>query len=208
MPFLANQFHFSPKKLIGARTSDNLETNRVRNLGAFTCVLTLAWTVLVIYVLHAHLPTNLVQLPFENSMHIRVWASQRWNFFTESPREAVIVPYVKHNDGNWYLESKWPNFAPSNLFGLRRLAPEQTLEAALLTIDWPLQRFKSCDQDPTVCLKYFPTAASVVNDFPVRTLCGNVGFVSQPHVPLTWTLRGETPVMPSEILKLDVRCAP
>lgn len=208
MPSLASQPYSSPEKLVSRKTSNDREANRARKLGVFTCVLTLAWTVLIIYVLHAHLPTNLVQLPFENGMHIRSWASQRWNFFTESPREAIVVPYVKHNDGNWYLESKWPNFTPSNLFGLRRLAPEQSLEAALLMVDWPLQRFKSCEQDPRVCLKSLPTVGSVVNDFPVRTLCGNVGFVSQAHVPLTWTLKGETPVMPSEILKLEVRCSP
>ena len=69
-------------------------------LGRLVLAVAATATVLIVYAVHASLPANSVQLPFENQLAIREFVPEGWAFFTKSPLTVYPVPYV-HGAGGW-----------------------------------------------------------------------------------------------------------
>lgn len=186
--------------------ANSLDNARFVRLGGFAVLLISAWSLVAAYSIHAGLPTNLVHLPFEEQINASFWMTERFQFFTESSREAVIRPYLQDTRGEWRLASIWPQFQASNAFGLSRAPRIQIKEEGLLLMNWSSASFRACKDDPATCLKQAPILIQATNTYPLRTLCGNVGFVAQAPVPFTWLNSAHVPLMPSKILAMHVSC--
>jgi antimicrobial peptide system SdpA family protein len=168
----------------GLRTRCSLEISDRRlgratiALGAFACVLTL-WAV------HAAMPPNAVQLPLESSRTMQVLFPEGWAFFTADPTAVYPQAY---------------ELGP----GLDRSRRAQGTEMALVLQGVPAADWRNCSGGPTTCLSAAPTAVHVVNTSTLQNLCGDVGFVEQQMLPWAW--RNTATVMPSQVVRVEVRC--
>ncbi|GGO04898.1 SdpA family antimicrobial peptide system protein [Microbispora bryophytorum] len=159
-------------------------------------------TAFVTYVLHAALPVNAVELPFENRDVIRQFIPEGWAFFTASPR--TVYPQVYENAaGAWRLHGG-TLVVPSGLFGLNRSQRAEGTEAALLVSSIPKDTWQSCDTLPTNCLNGMQPAVALRNTSTLRHICGDIGFVNQEVLPWAW--RRSSTVMPSTVVRVRVTC--
>jgi len=175
-------------------------------LGAIVVALVAFGVLLAGYVVHAQIPTNAVQLPYEQSLStsFRLVLPQGWAFFTRSPREPDVVPY-RHADGRWQPALRTPNAEPRNLFGLSRRARSQGVEIGLLAGELRGADWRPCADAPTDCLDLAPSVI-VHNASLLPTLCGEVGLVSQQPLPWAWSGAREQTIMPSTVARLEISC--
>ncbi|WAS84895.1 MULTISPECIES: SdpA family antimicrobial peptide system protein [unclassified Corallococcus] len=160
------------------------------------------------YALHAALPYNPLQLPFEDRFDIRLVLPEGWAFFTRDPRDERILSYLRTPGGQWVRANQTPNFQPRNAFGIDRAARAQGVEMGLLLEATRQLGRHACEEDPLKCLERAPSERTLRNESPNPTFCGQLGIVFQPAVPWAWSRshRGKAVVMPSKVLRLDVEC--
>ncbi|MFP2904935.1 SdpA family antimicrobial peptide system protein [Pyxidicoccus sp. 3LFB2] len=188
--------------------SPSSEPARTRRLGLLALGLILGWSTVTVYALHAALPYNPIQLPFEDRINMRLVLPEGWAFFTRDPREDRMLPYVRATDGQWAWASQTPNFQPKNAFGIDRAARAQGVEMGLLMEQAREYARQACEEDPRRCLERASPGKPLRNRSPNPTLCGQVGFVFQRAVPWAWsrTSQGKPIIMPSKVLRLEVEC--
>jgi antimicrobial peptide system SdpA family protein len=175
-------------------------------LGAIVVALAVLGALVCGYVVHAQIPTNAVQLPYETSLsrQVRLVLPQGWAFFTRSPRQPDVVPYVRV-DGRWRLALRTPNAEPRNLFGLSRTARAQGVEMGVLVGGLRPTDWLECGESPIGCLDR-PSPIAARNTSLTPSLCGQVGLVSQQPLPWAWSGAREQTTMPSNVARLDVSC--
>jgi len=177
----------------------------LRGLGTFAVGLAAFWAVLALYVVHAALPYNPLQLPYAHALRTQVWAPEGWAFFTRDPREPR--PYLYRLEGReWASASLGPHARPSNAFGMNRRARAQGVELGLLLENVSVRSWEKCETEPMGCLGRAPAAARVANGSPRPSLCGTIGVVRQPPVPWAWARAPKPVVMPSNVIRLEVSC--
>jgi antimicrobial peptide system SdpA family protein len=176
-----------------------------RQLGLFALALGGGWLIVFVYAVHAALPFNPIQLPFENEVQVRMWMPEGWAFFTKDPRGEVMFLFA-NRDGKWISALMGPNAKFSNVFGLNRASRIQGAEAGALANKFPKSALRDCRDSPAVCLEHIATAGSIKNASPNPSLCGEIGIVLQEPLPWAWWASGHAVVMPSRILRINVSC--
>ncbi len=175
-----------------------------RVLGRVTLALAAVAAVVTIYVVHAAIPVNPVQLPFENTAVTRILLPEGWAFFTANPRTVYPEAY-EYSAGRWARQGG-SLAVPSDLFGLDRSARARSSEIALILQDVPSTQWRPCSIDPVRCLAASPVSVHLVNASALRNLCGDIGFVQQQVLPWAWRDTGT--IMPSLVLRAEVSCRP
>ncbi len=184
-----------------------LSEQRARLLGLLTFALILFWAVFGAYAVHASLPSNALHLPYEKSFHLRFWFPQHWSFFTSEPREVESVQFFRRSsESKWELVSTGPHFTFSDAYGLIRRGWAQGMEAADLMDKLQDVQPLTCHDEIASCLAQVQIASHIDNDYPKRTLCGDITFVSSKPVPWTWMAKGEATHMPAKLTRARVEC--
>ncbi len=181
------------------------EQRSLQSLGIFFLLLACIWIGIGAYAIHAALPFNTITLPFERWAHIRFFTPEGWGFFTRDPREERLLLFAKH-DGRWSSASVGPNGNASNLFGLNRAPRSQGLEASILISKTGPKDIVDCHDKPETCLLHDSTVISLDNLYPHPTLCGSIGMVMQKPIPWAWSRAKQLIIMPSRVLRINVRC--
>lgn len=163
----------------------------------------LFWGVFFLYSFHAALPANPIRLPFAEAVDIRTMAPQGWAFFTRDPREADID--VRAAEAAW-TSLLHPNNSTFSLLGASRDARAQRIELGMLSTRIPSAKWVRCKGDPAICLEESRVVLHLENDYPIPTLCGDLGFVKAPPVPWAWSGTERSIHMPSKISRVTVSC--
>lgn len=166
-----------------------------------------AWLLPALYVIQIHLPGNTLTFPGQKAVAPTVnrLAPQGWSFFTKSPRDSELQPYVLH-DGVWEGQLLAPHSAPHNAFGLDRRSRSQGIEMALLLAEADGLRWTKCDRELAACLDQAKEPGTVSNPVPEPTLCGRVALVEQKPVPFAWRDLMHATHTPDRLTVLDVTC--
>ncbi|MBG6137752.1 SdpA family antimicrobial peptide system protein [Longispora fulva] len=159
---------------------------------------------LVAYVLHAALPASPLHLPGPDTTTVRDLVPQGWAFFTKSPRGKDALVYRHDDDGTWHDLGPGPLAQPKHLMGLDRAPRAQGTEVALLLARVSPDAWRDCDRAPSACLSEATAATTVANGSNLRTVCGDVGLVTQAAVPWAW--RDLATTMPSRVARVRVTC--
>ena len=130
---------------------------------------------------------------------------QGWAFFTRDPREPVARLY-RAAGPEWSLAS-YTNSSARSLFGLSRRARALNVELAALLAEVPRDRWMACRSTLETCLREAaPSGVALSNRSTTRQVCGGFAVERQPPVPWAWSRSAERIHMPSEVVRLDVRC--
>ncbi|MFF4799736.1 SdpA family antimicrobial peptide system protein [Streptomyces sp. NPDC001351] len=168
---------------------------------------TVAWLLPALYVIQIHLPGNTLTFPGQKTVAPTVGrlVPQGWSFFTKSPRDSELQPYVLHA-GAWEDRLLAPHGAPHNAFGLNRRSRSQGIEMALLLAEAHGLRWTKCDRDLAACLGEAKEPGRATNRTPEPTLCGRVALVEQKPVPFAWRDIMHTTHTPDRLTVLDITC--
>jgi antimicrobial peptide system SdpA family protein len=175
-------------------------------LGGAALLVAVFWFAFAVYALHPALAFNAVRLPFEGTIRMKRWTPEGWKFFTRNPREDRAELFSRQSDGTWVDVGMGPNFTARNYFGLGRMPRAQGIELALLVHGVAKSEWSACTERPEACLERLGHVVPLTNSSPSPTLCGAVGFVMQETVPWAWSGNASIPVMPSRVMRLEVRC--
>ncbi len=183
-----------------------------RALGVFVLLVGLVWVTIAGLTLFWRLPLNPVSIDLGKYGPVKTVAAgirgvmpQGWAFFTRSPREPDLFPFVKRG-GRWVRASRGPHSHPAHAFGLNRISRSQAIESALLLRPVPATAWQGCRQLPEACLEKLARTLPLANVSPRPTLCGTVGFARQQPIPWAWSRSAVT--MPSRVVRLEVNCEP
>lgn len=183
-------------------SSFSLSTRALALLGTLVLI---CWGIVIGYVLHASMPYNPIDLPYQEDISIHVLLPERWAFFTRDPRESVDRYYKKSN-GSWENARLGRQASVGNAFGLSRLVRAQGVEAGRLITQIAATAWKDCEKDAETCLNRADVSATLHNPSPTPTLCGTVGVIRREPVPWAWNGSRESIIMPGQVLKMEVQC--
>jgi antimicrobial peptide system SdpA family protein len=178
----------------------------VRAFGTFSLATAIAFAAVVLYVAQTYLPTTAVSLPLYAQIRpvARSLVPEGWAFFTRSPREERVLPYVLR-DGRWTDVHAPPHAEPQHAFGLNRVSRAQGVELGLLYGGLPSNAWTSCRfTDAARCLAGTAISLTLRNVSPDPTICGDVALLRQEPVPWAWA--HSTTAMPIKYVRLAVRC--
>jgi len=135
-------------------------------------------------------------------------APQGWSFFTKSPRDPQIEPFVVDGD-DLRSVAGFPNTRAENLFGLSREGRSQGIEVALIMTSLPDADWVECDSPALEsCSSDLArsTSHAVDNAVPSPSLCGEVVLVES--TPVSWAYRDHTRLERAAVrgLRTDVSC--
>jgi len=132
---------------------------------------------------------------------------QGWAFFTRDPREPVDRLYRGTASG--WAQATFTNSSARNLFGLSRAARALNVEMAALLAELPPDRWLECRSTLEACLREADShGVTLHNRSLTRLACGALTVQRQPPVPWAWSRNAERIHMPSEVVRLNVRCDP
>jgi antimicrobial peptide system SdpA family protein len=176
-------------------------------LGATAIITTfVAMTVSAYAVIAAFGPVP-IHMPFEKRVLSQSWLPQGWKFFTRNPREDVQFLFVRDSLGNWMPFGFGANTRPVNWFGISRKNRAQGVEIARLLQDIPKEAWMPTRGDPIEALEKCPLVVTVENNSSRPTIRGIIGVVEQPHVPWAWFAKDAKVIMPSKVIKIEVKCS-
>ncbi|SNT65498.1 antimicrobial peptide system protein, SdpA family [Asanoa hainanensis] len=158
------------------------------------------------YVLHASLPPNPLSPPPERQLRVRLFVPEGWAFFTISPRLPQLSPMRPDADGRWRPADAGHLAVPADGFGANRIRRAQGTEMAILLRGVHAEEWRQCAGTPADCLAATPVLGTVTNEATRPSLCGPVGFVRQEPLPWAWRGSADRTVMPSSVVRLEVRC--
>lgn len=176
-----------------------------RTIGLFRCCLWGAWAVIFLYTAHPVLPDNAIQLPFEQGSPFPRLLPQGWSFFTLDPRSLRTYAYEKDAGVGWIAKPNTPWYG-NRFLGFSRAPKLLGVETALLVEALDHPDWTPCDGAAEQCLEASRAAGPVENILQDPKLCGDIGIVKQPPVPWAWSHAQEKVVMPSQILRMSVKC--
>lgn len=161
---------------------------------------------LVLYTVDASLPYNALELPLVGRQAARTLVPEGWKFFTRDATEPRLHPRRRDFTGAWLSADLGANAEAHHWFGLRRTSRVQPIELGALVANVDESQWRDCKVSTDICLEAAPTAATIVNVHPLRSLCGDIGLVLQQPVPWAWARRLGHVTMPARVLRLDVIC--
>lgn len=188
-----------------SRNGSSVRKRELQILGAAALAFVIGAACLAAYSIHGSLHHNPIALPFEEQLSTRAWAPEGWKFFTRNPREERPVLFVQ-GGGRWRRAETGPASRPRYLFGLDRAGRVQGLELGLIFEQLPRGVWRDCDEPPLACIPSSAAAIAITNRSPKPTLCGPVGLALQKPIPWSWLKLPRPVVMPSRIVRLEIRC--
>jgi antimicrobial peptide system SdpA family protein len=153
------------------------------------------------------MPFNPITLPLAKELRIKFLIPQGWKFFTRSAREEFVGVFVKDSQGKWQSGLAEANASPANLFGLNRKSRAQGIEIGMLTVCIKKDQWTDCKERLDICMERITTVASIPNDSPNPTLCGEVVLIRQPPTPWAWSKARRQVIMPSKCVKVTLVCS-
>jgi len=189
-------------------TTPNSRVSGSPRLGVVALVLTFAWLTLAAYVVHTRMPTTAVSLPGEAALKpmMNLFMPEGWAFFTKSPRDERLLPFVRTSNGSWIYANRGPNAEARNLFGISRSSRAQGPEMGLLISKVPVSAWRNCAGDAKPCLDSSPVAFAGQSPSATPVLCGTVGLVLQEPLPWAWFAARDRVNLPSRVARLEIRC--
>jgi antimicrobial peptide system SdpA family protein len=181
-----------------------------RRMGALVLVLLAAAATVVLYAVHASLPSSPFRLPYGRALapNVARLAPESWKFFTRDPQEERMFLFIKAPDGSWQSANRGPNGRASNFFGAARRGRAQGLEAGLALE--PLRQSGTwlvCDDDPGACLeRVAPLAQPYTSLSPEPSLCGEVGIVFRKPLPWAWAKHPERNHTSLRAARIRIKC--
>lgn len=175
-----------------------------RRLGLFVLFLYGAAIALFVYTVHGSRSASPFRLPYEAIIHAKLWMPQGWQFFTRSAREEWPRAFARNAQGEWVAAESSLRTTPASAIGLSRRARAMGLEVGCLIQGLPPSAWTPCNEEPAACLEEMPPLDAVTVT-PGAILVGDVGIVLQEPVPWAWSGRGGNVVMPSRVVRFDVR---
>jgi antimicrobial peptide system SdpA family protein len=152
------------------------------------------------------MPRNAVNLPFEHDVNTLLVLPEGWAFFTKNPREARFLVFGQTSDGSW-TRSFGESPELSATFGFSRRVRSLNVEAGLILSRVTDGQWRKCSGAPGTCLALWSDKVlAAVNATPEPSLCGPIGVVKQDRVPWAWAKSVNPDAMPSQIVRIDVRC--
>ena len=148
------------------------------------------WLVVALYSVHAVLPTNVLDLPFRQSVVEPVHAvlPQGWAFFTKSPRDPILTAYEFDEQGQAHRVPEISSPDYRNLFGVNRRGRAIGTELAHLLDMVPPDRWVECQPADDQCLSGLRTNSPyrLASPVPGPRLCGEVVFAIETVVPYAY----------------------
>lgn len=135
-------------------------------------------------------------------------APEKWGFFTKSPRDESIIPYLASPTGSWRKAALFPHSEPRNLWGLSKRSRSQGLEVGLLYTQSLESDWTQCEPGASVnlCATDLPEPIDLTNTTPSPTLCGRV--LLSREFPAAWAYSRSGGGSPSrEIQEVTVLCS-
>ncbi|MFJ8214952.1 SdpA family antimicrobial peptide system protein [Streptomyces sp. NPDC096033] len=171
-------------------------------------IASVAWSLIVLYVVQEQVPKNVISLPAQTKLKYTVAniAPQGWAFFTKSPRDPEIMPYKKTPDG-WQSLAMTPHASPHNAFGLNRASRGQGVEIAMLLSTAQKSDWHDCTDSSDTCLANGGGASRrLTNATPHPTLCGTIGLLQDRPTPYAWRDLVTTSHTTERVMILEVAC--
>jgi antimicrobial peptide system SdpA family protein len=175
-------------------------------------VLSALWAVVAVYSVHAVLPTNVLELPFEGSLArpANALLPQGWAFFTKSPRDPILTAYEFDARGRAYRIPEITASDVRNLFGVNRRGRAIGTELALLLDLVPPDQWVECGSTSGDCVAGVrvgdpPRVASPV---PGPRLCGEVVLAEESVVPYAYRELVDQRLRVDRAAHLFVECEP
>lgn len=167
------------------------------------------WGAVLAYALQPALPYSPIRLPFQDEVRTQFFLPEGWAFFTKSPREERPFLFLR-TDAGWKDASLAPISRARNAFGLDRAVRAQSVELALLLTRPEVRKaWKACEVKAFgPCLEATAPAATLRNESPRPTLCGDVGVARQKPLPWAWARseKGRKLMMPINVVRMRVEC--
>lgn len=181
-----------------------MKLDKHSQFGLILIIISILWVYIFSMAIHSALPMNPIsKFPLSSSLNVASWFPQGWGFFSKSPRD----PYFSVVDvSKKKIAAAWPNNIPKNFFGLKRYGRSQGIEAGLLVSNIAETSRLECNENPMTCLRKSPVIMEIVNQTPNPTICGDVGFIYQEPVPWAWSRSSKKIEMPSEVVRVNVKC--
>lgn len=157
--------------------------------------------------MHAALPSNPVTNPItDDHLTVRSVLPQGWAFFTRSPREERILPFLRSDDGSWYQTHVPTHAEPRHVFGLDRTSRAKGVEVGLLLGEISTDQWHDCEGPVAGCIDQAEVVAEIRNHSPEPSVCGEAALVRRQPLPWAWS-RNDTPEnMPATVARVVVRC--
>lgn len=134
-------------------------------------------------------------------------APEKWGFFTKSPREESIIPYLASSSGSWEEAALFPHSEPHNLWGFSKRSRSQGLEVGLLYMQSLESDWTRCEPGARVnlCAIGLDEPIPITNPTPSPTLCGRV--LLSRELPAAWAYSRAGESSPHrEIQEVTVHC--
>jgi antimicrobial peptide system SdpA family protein len=144
----------------------------------------------------------------ENRANIMAVAPQGWSFFTKSPRDPQVEPFMVTDEGMVSVAG-FPNTKIENAMGLSREGRSQGVENALLLAEAQADSWVECSSPSLdACADDLIAApqVKVENVVPSPSVCGDVVLVQS--TPVSWAYRQHTELVRTTQsgIHLDVTC--
>jgi len=161
--------------------------------------------VTAVLVLNAELPSHPTGVSELHRNQARMIIPEGWSFFTLNPRQPFPKP-MRLRKNKWESAAAGPNADLADAFGANRIRRAQGTEIALILMAVPPNGWTVCDRDPTNCLSAAQTTYPALDAASRPSLCGPIGLVMQQPLPWAWRKAERQTIMPSKVVRLDVRC--
>lgn len=183
----------------------------LRRVTCFTVALGSMWVLIGGFAYLTNQPENVLTTSWQNSVKAAVQTvlPEQWGFFTRSPREDELLPYL-YRSGQWESASAYPHSQATHFFGWNRVSRAQGIEIGVLFAEVADRDWNECRPNSAVenCLDAFTAEGEwvrVANPSPDPTLCGHVGISKALPPPWAWANIGQAK-QDVAVLLVDVEC--
>lgn len=163
------------------------------------------WTTFIVYVWIGSIPDSPLRLPTASRYTLSALVPQGWNFFTRDPREPAIQVYERR--GTQWIETLRQRSLPKHWFGLRRTPAAKEIEIIRLLTGIPEARWTPTSEGFSGHPEPGELAPVLVaNTMLVKSYCGDLTIRLVERVPWAWAHAQSETMMPSRVIRLEVRC--
>jgi antimicrobial peptide system SdpA family protein len=173
--------------------------------GAATLFVAIIWLNVAVFDIHPSLPANAIELPLQEYNPWPYLLPQGWSFFTRSPREKRTTAYCEKAMGQWIEQASAIGYSGGSS-GFSRKAKMFAAELGLTLQALRSTKWEACELTPMLCLSNLTVAVEIAPQVAHPTICGIVGLVRQDLVPWAWGASADETLMPSSVLKINVKC--
>lgn len=128
---------------------------------------------------------------------------QGWGFFTRSPREPMVTPYIQQ-DGVWKSAKRGPNAVPRHVFGLDRSSRLTEFDVEIVSEELPDGTWMECNYAPLEECALTASSVDISTTGYKLRLCDEI--LLARFEPIPWAYRGQYENTPESIALVNVEC--